>query len=149
MYHVGTILSLLVVYASLISADSCINDYFQMEKSLLNRTANLANLNSAFFPTNRQASVSVEVTYHFVGKNYTAKFRWHDSTALQLIRGDLLLYFSLFTFNIEIRKVDILLDPMCDDLEHNSSIINDVYENCSHVGPGYELLNNLTVNVSS
>ncbi len=129
-------------------ANTCIDDYFQLEESLLNRSANLISLRRAFFPTNRQASVSVQVAYRFVGTNMTLNFRWLDSPVLQLIRSDLLLYLSLFTFNVDTRQADIILDPMCNLTD--SLINDDYYSLCSGIeGTGYALLNELTTNVSS
>lgn len=144
-----TLMFMLVGCVSLTLADACIDNYFQLEESLLNRTTNLASLRQAFFPTNRQASVVINVTYHIVGSKASLKFRWVDSPVLQLIRTDLLYYLSLLTFNVETRQADIILDPLCYNF--TESIIDDPFDICKagfSKDTGYELLNDLTVNVS-
>ena len=124
------------------------NDYFGLEKSLLNRPQNLVNLYQAFFPTNRQASISVEVTYRFVEVNYTAKYRWLDSPVTMLIRSDLLFFLSLGMYNAEVRYTDIILDPICDFEWIDISNDDPNYYCRPRNSTAHHLLNNLTVNVS-
>ncbi len=135
-------------------SSNCINssDYLRIESSLLNRPQNLVNLYQAFFPTNRQASISVQVTYHFTGNpDETVTYRWLDSSVLMLIRSDLLHYLSLFTYGVKINHANIILDPICgfpsDDNVTPDSDSSD-YCNVSD-STGHHLLNNLTINVSA
>ncbi len=142
------------VPSSNISDFHCINnsDYLRIERSLLNRPQNLVNLHQAFFPTNKQASISVNVTYHFTNSDDTVTFRWLDSSVLMLIRSDLLHYLSLFAYNVKTRCTDITLDPICgfssdDNVTNPDSGPSDYCKLANSTG--HHLLNNLTANVSA
>ncbi len=133
----------------------CINssDYLRIESSLLNRPQNLVNLYQVFFPTNRQASISVQVTYHFTNNpTDTVTYRWLDSSVLMLIRSDLLHYLSLFTYNVKTNHANITLDPICgfssDDNVNPDSGPSD-YCKLHGNSTGHHLLNSLTANVSA
>ena len=128
------------------------SDYLRIESSLLNRSENLVNLYQAFFPTNKQASISVQVTYHFTNSSETVIYRWLDSSVLMLIRGDLLHYLSLFAYNVKTRYTDITLDPICDFSNDDKVTISDPSDYCklaTYNSTGHHLLNNLTANVSA
>ncbi len=133
----------------------CINssDYLRIESSLLSRPQNLVNLYQAFFPTNRQASISVQVTYHFTGNpTDTVIYRWLGSSVLMLIRSDLLHYLSLFTYNVKTNHANITLDPICgfpsDDNVNTSDPVPSDYCKVAN-SAGHHLLNSLTANVSA
>ena len=137
------------------NTSNCINssDYLSIESSLLNRPQNLVNLYQAFFPTNRQASISVQVTYHFTDNpDETVTYRWLDSSVLMLIRSDLLQYFSLFTYNVKTNYANIILDPICgfssDDNVSTSDTGPSDYCKVAN-STGHHLLNSLTTNVSA
>ena len=126
------------------------SDYLRIESSLLNRSQNLVNLYQAFFPTNKQASISVRVTYHFTNSNKTVVYQWLDSSVLMLIRSDLLHYLSLFTYNVKTRSTNITLDPICGFLSDDIVKTSDPSDYCKLVNStGHHLLNNLTANVSA
>ncbi len=148
------VLALADSFAELSNASDCIHstDYLGIESSLLNRPQNLVNLHQAFFPTNKQASISVNVTYHFTNSNETVTYRWLDSSVLMLIRSDLLHYLSLFTYNVETRCTDITLDSICgfssdDNVSNPDSGPSDYCKVANSTG--HHLLNNLTANVSA
>ncbi len=129
------------------------SSYLAIENSLLNRSKNLVNLRQAFFPTNQQASISVNVKYHFINSSKMVTYRWLQSSVLMLIRSDLLRYLSLLMYNVKTRHTDIFLDPICD-FSTDDSIppeINPDPENyCKpYNSTGHHLLNNLTANVST
>ena len=148
---VEVLLVVLVVSVSLASADNstCIGDrdYHRLESSLLKWPQNLVNLSEAFFPTNRQQSIAVQVAYHFNGSNETVNYRWLDSPINLLIRSELLHYLALTMYQVELRYADVTLNPICDFSSENVSgdpgFICRPYNLSDH-----HLLNNLTVNVS-
>ena len=135
------------------------NDYFGIENSLLNRSQNLVNLYQAFFPTNRQASIIVEVTYCFAETGSdtkcngtsaaTARYRWLDSPVTMLIRSDLLHFLSLAMYDVEIRRTNVILDRICDFKQPTISTDNPNYYCRPQNSTAHHLLNNLTVNVST
>ena len=139
---------LLLALASFQVAESCIaNDhYLKLEQSLLKRKENIDSLTQAFFPTNRQASISVNVTYHFVDSDNILQYRWIDSSINMLIRGDLLTYLSLSVYNVDIRHANITLDLPCDIDFDNSDPQTYCYG--SSTNKAYLFLNELTTNVS-
>ena len=125
------------------------SDYLRIESSLLNRPQNLVNLYQAFFPTNMQASILVQVTYHFTNSSETVVYQWLDSSILMLVRSDLLHYLSLFMYNVKTRHTDITLDPICGFLSDDIVKTSDPSDYCKLVNStGHHLLNNLTANVS-
>ncbi len=153
------LLAILFVSCPLAVADSsaavplsdCINssDYLRIESSLLNRPQNLVNLYQAFFPTNMQASILVQVTYHFTNSSETVVYQWLDSSILMLVRSDLLHYLSLFMYNVKTRHTDITLDPICGFSSDDIVKTSDPSDYCKLVNStGHHLLNNLTANVS-
>ncbi len=126
------------------------SDYLRIESSLLNRPQNLVNLYQAFFPTNKQASISVQVTYHFTNSSETVIYRWLDSSVLLLIRSDLLHYLSLFTYTVKTQYTDITLDPICGFSSDDNVTTPYPSDYCKLVNStGHHLLNNLTANVSA
>ena len=146
------LLVVLVLSVPLSSADNstCIGgrEYHRLELSLLKSPQNLVNLSEAFFPTNRQQSVSVEVTYHFNGSNETARYRWLDSPINMLIRSELLHFLALTMYQVDLRYADVTLDPICDFLSE-TDVSGDPGFICRPNNlTDHHLLNNLTVNVS-
>jgi len=129
-------------------------NYILLEKSLLSRPANLVNLSQAFFPTNRQASVIVEVKYYFNSSTgnitYASTYRWLDSSVNIFVRHDILHYFALYMYNVEVRYAELLVDEIQGfHYEYNiSSHLPDYY--CRpNSSVAHHLLNNLTVNVKT
>lgn len=125
------------------------SDHHGLKQSLLKQPQNLDNLIQAFFPTNRQASISVEVTYKFVDSELSVKYRWVNSPINLLIRSDVLKYLSLFMYNVEVRHVIITLDRFC--CLEDPSIALEHYDHCfpSSSTHAHLLLNDLTADVSS
>ena len=128
----------------------CIGDYVSLEKVVLNKTSNVYNLQEAFFPTNRQMSVVVDVQYCFPKANasnnsdYTnklaqeykvmelkdgtwsnatcLKFRWMESPINLYIRPKLLMYLSLFTYHVDVRSTSIYIEKQfCTALEDTAA----------------------------
>ncbi len=128
------------------------SSYLAIENSLLNRTQNLVNLRQAFFPTNRQASISVNIKYSFVNSSETVTYRWLQSSVLMLIRSDLLRHLSLFMYSVKTRHTEIILDPICNFSNDDNippKIVPGPGDYCKHSNSiGHHLLNNLTANVS-
>ena len=141
------ILLLLTLASTPVVKSVCIHDYFGLEQSLLRNPQNLENLGLAFFPTNRQASISVQVTYHFNGTKQTLHYRWSDSSVTMLIPKELLHYFSLLMYNVENRSVAITLDPLCDRENITFGTNHSQCPQHSAAGSGLVLLNQLTTNV--
>ena len=147
---VEALLMVLVVSVPLASADNptCIGDreYHSLESSLLKWPQNLVNLSEAFFPTNRQQSISVPVAYHFNGSNEPVKYRWLYSPINLLIRSELLHYLALTMYQVELRYANVTLDPICNF--HSENVDLDKICLPSNLTVGHHLLNNLTANVS-
>ncbi len=161
MYCLATLLVALVATTTVaVSTDctltECINNtnYTGIEQSLFSRPENLVNLRQAFFPTNRQPSISVDVAYMFkndtssIYKN-TVRYRWLDSPVNLIIRSDILFYLSLTIYKVDVRHVTITLDPI-QGFENEKVNGTDLSYVCRPKDlPGHHLLNNLTVNVST
>ena len=149
---VEALLVVLVVSVPLASADNptCISDrdYYSLESSLLKLPQNLVSLSEAFFPTNRQQSISVQVAYHFNGSNEPVKYRWLDSPINLLIRSELLHFLALTMYQVELRYADVTLDPICHFSSENVTDDDICLPNNTIITEGHHLLNNLTANVS-
>ncbi len=147
------LLVVLVVSVPLVSVvnSTCIGDreYRRLELSLLKWPQNLVNLSEAFFPTNRQQSVSVQVNYHFNGSNASnpVRYQWLDSPISLLIRSELLHLLALTMYQVELRYAKVTLDPICDFRSENVSSDSDNICLPNNL-TDHHLLNNLTVNVS-
>lgn len=148
------LLALLATTTVVVSTDcnvtKCIKNtnYTGIEQSLFSRTQNLVNLSQAFFPANRQPSISVVVTYQFEDDSEPVVYRWLDSPVNLLIHSDLLFYLSLTIYKVDVRYVTVTLDPIegFEDEEVNKTAPNSICQPSKL--PGHHLLNNLTVNVS-
>ncbi len=152
-----SLIVVLVVSVPLASADNpiCIGDreYHRLESSLLKRPQNLVNLSEAFFPTNHQQSVSVQVAYHFNdpnGPNEPVKYQWLDSPINLLIRSELLHFLALTMYQVELRYANVTLDPICNFTSEIVSGDHDPDDIClpNNFTAGHHLLNHLTANVS-
>ncbi len=145
------LLVVLVVSVPLASAvnSTCIGDreYRRLELSLLKWPQNLVNLSEAFFPTNRQQSISVEVRYHFNGSNETVRYQWLDSPISLLIRSELLHLLALTMYQVELQHANVTLDPICG---FRSKYVSSDPDNICLPNnlTAHHLLNNLTTNVS-
>ena len=148
----AVLLFVLVCVQNLIAHGSqlCIknNDRYGLEQSLLRWPQNVQDLTRAFFPTNRQASVAVQAQYCFNDSDLCLQYRWVDSSINMLIRLDLLKYFSLFMYNVEILHVNITLNPFCDFKESDVKIDSHRYCYPSSSSAAHTLLNEFTANVS-
>ncbi len=117
---------------------------------MIRNPENLVNLSQAFFPTNRQPSISVQITYQFKDDSQPVQYRWLDSPVNLLIRSELLFYLSLTIYKVDVRNVMVTLDPI-EGFENEEVIGNNTDSSniCRRNNlTGHHLLNNLTVNVS-
>ena len=150
---IQTVLLMVLASAQVLEAHGsqpCIKNinHHELEQSFLKWPKNVEALRHAFFPTNRQASISVQVHYCFNDSDLCLQYRWVDSPITMLVRSDLLKYFSLFMYNVEIRHANISLDPFCDF--EDSDIEVDFHRYCYPSGSNtaHMLLNEFTSNVS-
>jgi hypothetical protein len=131
----------------------CIQSYEELKVSLFARQQNTDNLRRAFFPTNQEPSISVELQYHFHGNwtlQYPLVFRWSTSRSLGFIRPELMQSLTLHVYNRITPVVEIVVDPICDDPSLQSTL-SDWEGICTNenVAPlTLQLLNELTANVS-
>ena len=131
---------------------ACIQSYQELRVSLFVRQENIDNLRRAFYPTNQEPSISIEIQYYF--RNWTLQypliFRWSISRSLGLIRPELMQSLTLHIFNRITPVVDIVLDPLCDDPGLHSSLSDweGICKDEKMVSPTLLLLNELTANVS-
>ncbi len=156
MLCLATLLATLLAVTTAVDNDTEIKsisntNYTGIEQSLFSNKENLVNLSQAFFPTNRQESISVEVKYMFKLNETTyssAQYRWLSSPINLLVRSDLLIYLSLTIYNIEVRHVTITLDPIQGFEDEDISSVDPNYICRPDNVTGHHLLNNLTTNVS-
>ena len=130
----------------------CVQSYQEMQASLFARQENIDNLRRAFFPTNQEPSISIEIKYYFYNWTlpYPLVFRWSTSRSLGLIRPEFMQGLTLHIFNRITPVVDIVLDPLCDDPDLHSSLSNweGICRDEKVASPTLLLLNDLTANVS-
>ena len=124
------------------------NDRYGLEQSLLKWPQNVQGLRRAFFATNRQASIAVQVHYCFNNSDLCLQYRWVDSSINMLIRPDLLKFFSLFMYNVEILHANITLNLFCDFKESEIKVDFQRYCYPSGRNTAHMLLNEFTANVS-
>ena len=154
------LMSLVLLPATAVADDKqrCIATLSDLEESLL-RYSNMDRLAIAFFPTNRQASVAVDVCYSIItgDENATSnstcdyKFRWTKASIHMFIRPSLLESLSLYVHQVDTAVVKLVIDPMCgeeiitkksDSLCYNSECKSNV------AGSPICLLNTFTIHVS-
>ena len=131
----------------------CIQSYEELQVSLFARQQNIDNLRRAFFPTNQEPSISIEFQYYFHGNwtlQYPLVFRWSTSRSLGFIRPELMQSLTLHIFNQITPVVEIIVDPICDDLSLQSRLSDweGICTNENVVPLTLKLLNELTANVS-
>ena len=114
---------------------SCITTFMELEESLLQRRSNMDNLHQAFFPSNQQFPVAVDLVVHFSTSLQTTssqglcnpstarldngtfdyKFRWSVSaTVLHFVRHEVLSFFSLFVYQGTVTTAEVVIDPICE-----------------------------------
>ena len=107
------------------SVDSaCIQTYQELQHFVFSQEKNIDNLRRAFFPTNQEPSISVEIQYYFHNWSlpYPLIFRWSASWSLGFIRPKLMQSLTLHIFNKMPPLVNIVVDPPCDDPDLHSSL---------------------------
>ena len=140
--------ALLIVALRSSSGDGvCIRSYEELQVSLFAQQQNIDNLRRAFFPTNQEPSISIELHYYFHGNwtlQYPLVFRWSTS------RPELMQGLTLHLFNRITPVVEIILDPICDDSSLQSTLSNweGICTNENVVPLTLKLLNEFTANVS-
>ena len=103
---------------------ACVHSYQGLRDSVFSRQDNTDNLRRAFFPTNKQPRISVEIHYYFHNWSlpYPLIFRWSASWALGFIRPELMQGLTLHIFNKMPPLVNIVVDPPCNDPDLHSSL---------------------------
>ena len=113
---------------------SCITTFMELEESLLKRHSNMDNLHQAFFPSNQQFPVAVDLVVHFStslrttssqglsnpsitrldnNTSFDYKFRWSASTVIHFVRQEVLSFFSLFVYQGTVTTAEVVIDPIC------------------------------------
>lgn len=146
--------ALLIVALRSSSVDGvCIRSYEELQVSLFAQQQNIDNLRRAFFPTNQDSSILIELHYYFHGNwtlQYPLVFRWSTSRSLSFIRPELMQGLTLHIFNRITPVVEIILDPICDDSSLQSTLSNweGICTNENFAPLTLQLLNEFTANVS-
>ena len=153
------LLCLALLPAAVVTA-GCISKFYELEKSLLSREANLDALKEAFFPDDRQASITVEIYYYMArgnmstissseALNYDHKFRWTLSPVHVFVRPALLECLSLYVYQPSTVVARLIVDPICNseetDVHKSDSTCNNMD---TEAGTPVRLLNKLTTHVS-
>ena len=108
---------------------SCIREYIDLEKYVLNNEILMENLAETFFTTGKAASNFVKITYNFQTSNdkeleednitncssQQSTYIWSEA-ALYLLGPKSLFWCTLFAVNIREVKVTIELPCLCSDV---------------------------------
>ena len=115
---------------------SCIETFTDLEESLTKWKSNTNRLHNAFFPSNQQVPVAIDLVVHFstslqttsykLGNlskarldNQTAnyKFRWSASAMLLFVPPEMLRPLSLFVYQGTVTTAEVVIDPVCEKVD--------------------------------
>ena len=148
---------------------NCIATFMDLEESLIQRKLNINRIHNAFFPSSQQVPVAVDFVVHFSTSlhttshklcslstarldNHTAdyKFRWFASAMLLFVQPEMLRPLSLFVYRGVVTTAEIVVDPMCADLDSEvQQMEGKVCNESSNKEKPEELLNKLCIHVST
>ena len=145
---------------------NCIETFIELEESLIQRKSNINRLHNAFFPSNQQVPVAVDLVVHFSTSlqttyhklchpstarldNHTAdyKFRWFASTMLLFIQPEMLRPLSLFVYRGVVTTAEIIIDPICEKADSEDRQVEGTI--CTPKEKSEHLLNKLCIHVST
>ena len=147
---------------------NCIGTFIDLEESLVKRNSNINHLHNAFFPSNQQFPVAVDLLVHFSTSlqntshklchpstarldNHTSdyKFRWSASATLLFLQPEILRPLSLFVYRGVVTTAEVVIDPMCADLDSEvQQVERKVCKESTNEEKPEELLNRLCIHVS-
>ena len=147
---------------------NCIETFIDLEESLAKRMSNINRIHHAFYPSNQQVPVAVDLVVHFSTSlhttshklcnpstarldNHTAdyKFRWFASAMLLFVQPELLRPLSLFVYQGVVTTAEVVVDPMCVDLDSEvQQIEGKICNGSTNKKKTEELLEQLCVHVS-
>ena len=147
---------------------SCIETFIDLEESLVKRKSNINHLHNAFFPSNQRVPVAVDLLVHFSTSlqntshklcnpstarldSHTSdyKFRWSVSAMLLFVQPEVLRHLSLFVYRGIVTTAEVVIDPMCADLDSEvQQMERKVCKGSTNKEKPEELLNRLCIHVS-
>ena len=148
---------------------NCIETFIDLKKSLVKRNSNINHLHNAFFPSNQRVPVAVDLVVHFSTSlhttshklcnpstarldNHTAdyKFRWSASAMLLFVQPEMLRPLSLFVYRGIVTTAEVVVDPMCADLDSEvQQTEGKVCKGSTNKEKPEQLLNKLCIHVST
>ena len=178
MMRVATALVIVALLSAAVTAasmkrhqedSSCIETFIDLEESLVKRNSNINHLHNAFFPSNQQFPVAVDLLVHFSTSlqntshklcslstarldNHTSdyKFRWSASATLLFLQPEILRPLSLFVYRGIVSTAEVVIDPMCADLDNEvQQMKGKVCKESTNEEKPEELLNRLCIHVST
>ena len=150
---------------------SCIETFIDLKKSLVKRKSNINHLDNAFFPSNQQVPVAVDLLVHFSTSlqntshklcnpstarpdsldSHTSdyKIRWSASAMLLFVQPEILRPLSLFVYRGIVSTAEVVIDPMCANVDNeNQQVEGKVCKGSTNEEKPKELLNKLCMHVS-
>ena len=147
---------------------NCIETFIDVEESLAKRMSNINRIHHAFYPSNQQVPAAVDLVVHFSTSllntshklcnlstarldNHTSdyKFRWFASAMLLFVQPEVLRPLSLFVYRGIVTTAEVVIDPMCADLDsENQQTERMVCKGSTNKEKPEDLLNKLCIHVS-
>ena len=148
---------------------SCIETFIDLEESLRQRNSNINRLHDAFFPSNQQVPVAVDLVHFSTSlqttsyklcnlstarlDNQTAdyKFRWSASAMLLFVPPEMLRPLSLYVYQGTVTTAEVVIDPMCGKVDsEGQQMEGKIYKGstCTNKEKSKRLLNKLCIHVS-
>ena len=143
----------------------CIETFIDLEESLVKHRSNINHLHNAFFPSNQQVPVAVDLLVHYSTSlrttsyklcnlstarldNQTAdhKFRWFASTMLLFVPPEMLRPLSLFVYRGVVTTAEVVIDPVCEKVDQHME--GKVCTGSTNEKKPERLLNKLCIHVS-
>ena len=147
---------------------SCIETFIDLKKSLVKQNSNINHLHNAFFPSNQRVPAAVDLLVHFSTSlqntshklcslstarldKHTSdyKFRWSASASLLFVKPEILRPLSLFVYRGVVTTAEVVIDPMCADLDREvQQVERKVCKGSTKKKKPEQLLNKLCIHVS-
>ena len=127
--------AVIVLVASMAGCGSCncIQDYHELERSLLRSSINIDSLTKNFFPPNLPTPPIVQILYYLNNSNLTDhpaellteeefatemlshdyQFRWSENPLYLFMDPNILEVLSLFSIRIRSQTARLVVDPIC------------------------------------
>ena len=124
---------LLYFLVSLGLANKCIENYDNLEKSIISNQESVYNLTKGFYPVNKVSTVWIDVNYNInnshTERNTTTQqhdvytFLWTSSPVLIFAHPDFLELWSLQSITFETRSpIDIVILPFCNNVDEDTKL---------------------------